>query len=247
MTVGEEEDLIQTVPRRGYRFTGEVLEIGNGELVIEKHSLTRTLIEELDEPQVNHVEGLPRAVAQPRTSRLWITALAGVIILAVTLGFYLYRRDLKEAPSRQQIRSIAVLPLKSFAPDTESEPLRLRITDAVITSLGGLKDVAVRPTSSVLHYEGEGHDVIEIGQKLEVDAVLDGRVQAEDNRLRVTLQLISVKNGEQLWSEQFDAKAGEILACRTSFQTACDNNSLLARPEKQVAVRPKVTTPTRPI
>ncbi|MGH9881068.1 MAG: winged helix-turn-helix domain-containing protein, partial [Pyrinomonadaceae bacterium] len=44
---GETEELIQTVPRRGYRFAGAVRELEPGELVIEKHSLTRTLIEEI--------------------------------------------------------------------------------------------------------------------------------------------------------------------------------------------------------
>ncbi len=70
----------------------------------------------------------------------------------------------------------------------------------------------MRPTSSVLRFAGERQDVIEAGKMLGVDAVLDGRVQAENDRLRVTLQLVSVRDGEQLWAEQFDGQAGEILA-----------------------------------
>ncbi|HEX6125697.1 MAG TPA: tetratricopeptide repeat protein, partial [Pyrinomonadaceae bacterium] len=74
-----------------------------------------------------------------------------------------------------------------------------------------IDDLAVRPTNSVLRFAGEEQDVSIAGRSLGVDAVLDGRVQEENGLLRVTLQLISVSTGDQLWSDQFDGKVGQIL------------------------------------
>src|SRR5262249_35023794 len=52
---------------------------------------------------------------------------------------------------------------------------------------------------------------LEIGKQLQADAVIDSRVQQEGDRVRVTVQLIKVSSGEQIWSDQFDGKANEIL------------------------------------
>src|SRR5690606_8782067 len=76
---------------------------------------------------------------------------------------------------------------------------------------GAMKEVAVRPTNSVLRFASGDNDIIAAGKELEVEAVLDGRIQSEAGRLRVTLQLVSVGTGEHLWSGQFDGREGQIL------------------------------------
>ena len=90
---GESEDLIQTVPRRGYRFTGEVQELGNGELVIEKHSLTRTLIEEIENAKEPTVESPLLPLSWFKSNRLPILILTGAMVLACALGLYLYKEN----------------------------------------------------------------------------------------------------------------------------------------------------------
>ncbi len=231
-----EPDLIKTVPRRGYRFAGEVSEAKNGssDIIIERHALTRTLIEEVSEPfsvagglswqklnsnadeSIAKVQ-LPTAIGGSVPSRrrvagsLIVASILAIVFLIGVTAFLNYQNSPVKT-SLTEIKSIAVLPLKSFASKNEDEELRLQITDALITKLGSLNEISVRPTNSVLRFAGEGQDTIEVGEKLSVDAILDGRVQRENDRLRVTLQLVSVKTGEQVWSEQFDGKTGEILA-----------------------------------
>ena len=107
-------------------------------------------------------------------------------------------------------RSVAVLPLKSFG-QAEDDDLRLRITDALITTLGSVRGIAVRPTNSILVLDREDLDPLAAGEQLDVDAVLDGRMQTEGDRLRVTLQLLAVGTGEILWSGQFDGAPNRIL------------------------------------
>lgn len=231
--------IIQTVPRRGYRFTSDVREVfdknGETDFVIEKLTLSQTLIEEREEVENEKLVAPPK----PEFSRFYIFAtFAGLLSLLALGSFWLFRGDSPAGKTSgfSQIKSIAVLPLKSFAPDSESEPLRLRITDALITRLGSFDKISVRPTASVLKF-GEGQDAIEAGKKLKVDAVLDGRVQIEKDRLRVTLQLILVNSGEQFWSEQFDGRANEILALQDKI-----SNSL--RQKLAFAATGKNTLPT---
>jgi DNA-binding winged helix-turn-helix (wHTH) protein/TolB-like protein/Tfp pilus assembly protein PilF len=210
---GESEDLIQTVPRRGYRFTGKVSEPSLDELVIEKHTSTRTLIDVQDEPGTG-AKALPAGQVSKRGVAL--VAVAGVVML-VGLAFLWNLITAPEVAAGPEIRSIAVLPVRSFSDSSNDEELRVRLTDALITRLGGLDKIAVRPTSAVLPFARSEEDSIELGKKLQVDAVLDSRLQQEGDRLRVTMQLVRVGNGENLWSEQFDGQADQILNLQDSI------------------------------
>lgn len=203
--LGESEDLIQTVPRRGYRFTGAV-SVPAGGMVIERHISTKTLIE-IEEGGASQTRS-----TRSRAALLGAGA-AAVVLIGLTLAWAFW-----PAPAAgSEIKSLAVLPVRSFSNTTDDEELRLRITDALITRLGGLNRVAVRPTSAVLPFAGLELDGLEIGRKLRVDAVIDSRIQQEADRLRVTIQLIRVADGEHLWSEQFDGKADQILNLQDSI------------------------------
>jgi serine/threonine-protein kinase len=160
-----------------------------------------------------------------------ILAVISLVVLTGVLIVWRYQNT-AGGISLKEIKSIAVLPLKSFSADAQNAPLQMRITDALITRLGGFNKIAVRPTNSVARFAGEERDAVEARRLLGVDAVFDGRVQTENDRLRVTLQLISTENGEQIWSEQFDGRTNEILALqdvitkrlRQKFDFAAEEN-----------------------
>jgi DNA-binding winged helix-turn-helix (wHTH) protein/TolB-like protein/TPR repeat protein len=207
---GESEDLIQTVPRRGYRFTGKLSQPASGDLIIEKHTSTRTLIEVQEDSGEPNPDSKALLGDKTARRRLITLAAAGAIVLTGIVLLWNYRAAPKAAAG-QEIRSIAVLPVKSFSNSSDDDELSAKLTDALITRLGGLDRIAVRPTSAVLPFAGAAEDGLSIGKKLLVDAVLDSRVQHEGERLRVTIQLIRVADGENLWSEQFDGRADQIL------------------------------------
>jgi len=193
---GNGTKFIETVAGRGFRFVADV----------KKISVSAS------DPQIAHLRSEGHESARPATiKRLGLPLLAFAVLLAAAFGLYLYDPNTNTS-TVQPIRSIAVLPLKSLSQNAGDEELRLRITDAVITRLGGLNDIVTRPTDSVLRFSQSEESIIEIGQKLEVDAVLDGRIQHEGENVRVTLQLVSVRDGKQIWSEQFDGRAGQILS-----------------------------------
>lgn len=203
---GESEKLIQTVPKRGYRFTGEIVYPSTSlDLIVEKHSFTRTLIEEIEETDESNVKSLK---PKPR-SNYYIFPIAGLILLGfVTLGFYYYKQ--KTLPL-DKIKTIAVLPIKSFSDDDNNKELRLKITDAIITRLNSSSQFFVKPTNSVLEFSDSNENILEIGKKLKVNAILEGRIHQEGNRLRITLQLISTNTGEQILAQQIDGEVDKIL------------------------------------
>ncbi len=228
--LGAPDDLIQNIPRRGYRFTGEIAK--PDELVIERHSISRTLIEEIHNSAPESLSLPEPNQSRVRKPLLLVGLIAAPLILMIALGSYFYPRFGSDTP---QFSSIAVLPIKSFDTTTDNEELRLRITDALITKLGSLRDVTVRPTNSVLRFANGDVDALEAGKLLGVDAVLDGRIQFEGENIRLTFQLISTGSGEQLWSQQFDGKTGRILDLQDSVAFAlapklrADSDALLAK------------------
>jgi DNA-binding winged helix-turn-helix (wHTH) protein/TolB-like protein/tetratricopeptide (TPR) repeat protein len=202
---GESDEIIETVPKRGYRFIGEVKYLTvEPQLIIEKHSITRTVIEEIKQSDPPNMKAL---LPKSTKNRLWIPILAGFAILAAGFGYFTYNQKNKNV---EKIKSIAVLPLKSYKNATD-ETLPIRITDAVITRLGSSDKIIVRPTNSIVSFTNDERDAVEIGKKLQTETILDGRIQQENDRVRITFQLINVVDGTQLWAGQIDGISSRIL------------------------------------
>ena len=186
-----ENQFIKTIPRRGYSFSGDIREIPVGEVVLERHSLTQTTIEFQDDSC--EVQPLVTANKNDRSLRGRVFSRARVLFVlgmgAVLIGgFFMFRNwSTSTRATASDIRSIAVLPVKSFSEGPDNEELRIRITDALITRLGHLERTAVRPTSAILPFAKSGQNALEIGKQLRADAVIDSRIQQEGDRLRVTV------------------------------------------------------------
>jgi len=108
------------------------------------------------------------------------------------------------------VRFIAVLPFKYLGGEGGDEYLGLGIADAIITRLSNLRQIVVRPTSSVRKYASLAQNPIAAGRELRVEAVLEGNIQRAGNRIRATVQLISVRDEAPLWAEKFDVEFGDI-------------------------------------
>jgi DNA-binding winged helix-turn-helix (wHTH) protein/tetratricopeptide (TPR) repeat protein len=121
--------------------------------------------------------------------------------------------DASTAPAgleRTPIRSLAVLPFRSPGHGPEDEYLGLGVADALITRLSGLRQVVVRPTLSVRRYAGIDESPGVIGRELAVESILEGSIRRSGDRIRVTVQLISVRDGSELWAEKFDERFTDV-------------------------------------
>ena len=129
--------------------------------------------------------------------------------LLLVAGVWQWRRL---TASINSVRSLAILPLKQLQQDPENEHLGLGIADTVITRIGQIEGIAVRPTSSVRRYGTAESDALNAARELRVDAVLDGTVQRAGDRLRINLNLVRVSDGASLWSRSFSTGFNDIFA-----------------------------------
>ena len=142
-----------------------------------------------------------------------------VVFLATTLG--LIGTLGRDGGSGLQIaapsKSVAVLPFASFSAAEDSEYFADGLTEEVTNSLAQVPELKVAGRTSAFYFKGKNEDVREIGKKLNVAHVVEGSVRRSGNQLRVTCQLISVKNGFHLWSETYDRTMDDAFAIQTEI------------------------------
>ena len=109
-------------------------------------------------------------------------------------------------------KSIAVLPFVNMSNDPEQEYFSDGMAEEILNSLSHLKNLKVAGRTSSFQFKGKKIDLREVGQKLGVATVLEGSVRRHLNRLRVTVQLVNVADGFDLWSERYDRETDDIFA-----------------------------------
>ncbi len=185
-----EATFIETVPKRGYRFVAPV-------------TMPAPPI-----PANNDV------IAARRSGFSGVALAAGILALAaIALWVYVGRRTV----TQQNLQSLAVLPFRSLTAQTEEERLGAGMANALIRRITNLQKMTVRPASAVLKYANHQGDPVEIGRQLKVDALLDGTIEREGDKIRVSVQLFRVRDGASLWAEQFDDYFTNIFAVQDSI------------------------------
>ncbi len=106
--------------------------------------------------------------------------------------------------------SIAVLPFDNYGGDPKSERFADGLTEDIITDLARSHDLNVIARNSTEVYQGKHADVRQIGQDLGVTYVLEGSLQAEGDKIRVTAQLINASTGTHIWTERYDRPAKDF-------------------------------------
>ncbi|NOT60419.1 MAG: tetratricopeptide repeat protein [Acidobacteria bacterium] len=117
----------------------------------------------------------------------------------------------EEIDDEPQVVRMAVLPFRTLG-DSDGEHLGVGLADALITRLGNLSLIHVRPTAAIVKYDAPPADLLAAARELQVDAVLDGSIRRVADRIRVTVQLISARHEAPLWAEKFDERFTDIFA-----------------------------------
>ncbi len=148
----------------------------------------------------------------------WAAALGAVLLGALAVGGFMWKRGAEPpAPAR---RTLAILPLRALNQQAADDFLGLGIADAVITKASQLPGLTVRPISAVRGFAKGDVDALDAARKLQVDVVLDGSVQRADHRVRVSLNLLDVRDGSSLWAESFDTSAADIFEVQDDIARA---------------------------
>src|SRR3954447_23594111 len=158
----------------------------------------------------------------PRPAYAALAFLLLLLLGAVAAGWWWYgARGFSGAggPSSLDRPAIAVLPFDDFRGDARQGRLADAFPEALITELARSRDLLVIARNSVEAFKGKGVDVRQVGKELGVRYALEGSLQVEPERVRVTAQLIEATTGAHLWSERYDRPANDLFAVRDEVLT----------------------------
>lgn len=224
------QSYIETVPKRGYRFTAMVKELPTEALLVEKRTLTRVVTEEqtiddAGQPLVGAGEAIERPddmakglsntdISLPRRAAWrWVIIALATASVGVA-GFFGYRS--LTAASRQ-IESIAVLPFKNESGNPEVDYLSDGVTETLINSLSQLSNLSVKARGTVFRYKDKTLEPQTVASELSVQAIVTGRVVQRGDDLTLYLSLVDGRNGNQLWGQRYDRKLTDLVALQNEI------------------------------
>jgi TolB-like protein len=149
------------------------------------------------------------AIAAQPARRRWpagIAALIGIVLLGLGAWWTLTRTG----PGAQSYESIAVLPFANLSDDPENQYFSDGLADELLNALAGVEDLQVAGRTSSFSLRDRGLDLREIGDTLNVRAVLEGSVRRTEDRVRITARLVDAETGFQLWSQDYDREIMDI-------------------------------------
>jgi len=211
---------IETIPRKGYRF------IGNLEPVAAPTFPTAPPPATEPAPSAGPAEVPTRGPGETPTATLDATVreraapLRRYAVLLLVVGLLLVLALVGRQVLRQEqpvASSLAVLPFKPLLPAAANPALELGMTDSLITQLSKIPRLRVSPLTAVRPYESPDQDPLAAGRALKVDVVLEGSLQTDEQRLRVRARLLRVADGRALWAGEFNEPMAGIFELQDAF------------------------------
>ena len=143
-----------------------------------------------------------------------LLALAGCVLLITLLavGPRAWRQLRGEGSASTRIHSIAVLPFANAGADSNIEYLADGMTDGIIGGLSRVPELRVMARSTVFSYKGKDTNAQKVGQELNVDAVLTGRVAQRGDILTIQADLVSAADGSELWGQKYNRRIADLLS-----------------------------------
>ncbi len=159
--------------------------------------------------------GTVRASRTPSRTTITWTAIAALIAIGIGLYWHFYggdaRSPAKAAGSPATTRaSVAVLPFRDMSQNKDQEYFADGVTEEILNSLAGLKDLKVTARTSAFAFKGKDVNLRAVGETLGVQHILEGSIRKDGETLRITAQLIDAKADAHLWSKTYDRPLKDI-------------------------------------
>lgn len=158
-------------------------------------------------------EALPAATQSSSAAaalrrRLFVVAVIMSVAALASIGYWRKRASVNITP----IRSLAVLPLENLTGDSGQEYVADSMTDALTTELARGRLVQVTSRTSAAQYKGARQPLRTIARNLGVDAVVEGTVSRNGQRMEINVQLIQVSSDQHLWAERYERDFSALAA-----------------------------------
>jgi len=197
---------IETLARRGYRLVAPV-----------EWQLSSTAAQDLLEPQADTLPRIEGQISErePRAPKPWRKAavMGACAVILVAVGYMSWRHFRDVTPAGSKKIRLAVLPFANLTGDPNKEYLADGLTEEMISQLGRLnpEQLGVIARTSVMGYKHKDVRLDQIGRDLSVQYVLENSLRESGDHLRLTAQLIQVKDQTHLWSQDYDYAAKDTL------------------------------------
>jgi TolB-like protein/DNA-binding winged helix-turn-helix (wHTH) protein len=194
---------IETLPKKGYRFIGEIS------------------FPEEPAPSFGKAPVLPPQAAVPRRRVLQLAlGFALLVCMIAAAWIFLLPRWRQAGSNTNKIRSLAVLPMKNLSGDPAQEYFADGMTEELIGRLAMIQGLRVVSRTSVMQFKNSRLSAPEIARTLKVDALVEGSVTQQGDRIRVHAQLIRASTDEHFWSETYDRNLSDVLALQSDVAQA---------------------------
>jgi TolB-like protein/DNA-binding winged helix-turn-helix (wHTH) protein/Tfp pilus assembly protein PilF len=236
----EDSRLIVTIARKGYQFTADVTvdEAADTPRAAGQVAITESSRAALE---------LPTIEAVPKAKNWRKAAIVGASALILVVGYMFWRHFRPETPPGSEKFMLAVLPFQNLTGDPQREYLADGLTEETISQLGRLnpKQLGVIARTSVMGYKHKDERLDQIGRDLSVQYVLESSLRGEKDHLRITAQLIQVKDQTHLWAQDYDYRAQDILSVQDDVAKAVVREiQLRLGPQQQAELaRPRPVNP----
>jgi TolB-like protein/DNA-binding winged helix-turn-helix (wHTH) protein/tetratricopeptide (TPR) repeat protein len=213
---GVDEEIILTVPGRGYRFGAQVvfehlpgISSSSGSDSVPNDGVIQT------PPATLPSGGLP---GKRRIGLIWLVGLVvcgGMLALALLWSGQTGVRptaSLATTASAPPLHSVGVLPFVNTSGDAAQEYLSDGMSEELINALGRVSSLRVAARNSSFAFKGKAEAIQDVARRLNVADVLEGSIQRVGTRVHVTAQLVDASTGFQVWSRTYDRTTADLLA-----------------------------------
>jgi TolB-like protein/Tfp pilus assembly protein PilF len=161
------------------------------------------------------LDGKPARRSLPK-ARPRVAAAAAVAVAAVLVAAAIAWQFWPE-PSASAKPSVAVLPFSNYGGDEATGRLADGLTEDIITDLAQHPELEVVSRSSTETFKDKPADARQVGAALNVGYVVEGSIQREEGRIRITAQLIDAQSGNHPWSERWDRPDEDVFTVQTEI------------------------------
>jgi TolB-like protein/predicted Ser/Thr protein kinase len=154
-----------------------------------------------------------------RNPKFVVAGIAGLLVGAAAI--WLFRGELFRASQfNPPEKSIAVLPFVDLSQSKDQEYFCDGISEEILHTLAKVGGLRVVGRASSFSFKGRNSNAREIGEKLNVENVLEGSLRREGNRVRITAELIDARNGFHVWTETYDRDVEGVFALQDEITRA---------------------------
>jgi len=255
----QDHTFIITVPGRGYRFAETVRAVAPEPVNIGQDEGEDERSEDCKEEEIFiasrslqkiRIEGANIAnssLALPSPRHRLISAIVAMIIAGMIVASYLTWRHYQSTHAANPGRMmLAVMPFQNLTGDPDQDYFADGLTEEMITRLGQLhpEQLGVIARTSVMGYKHSTERLDQIGRELSVQYVLEGSYRRAADHLRITAQLIQIKDQSHLWAEDYDRQPQDILSVQDDVALAVAREiQLRLTPQQRMRLTAHVVDP----